>query len=71
MSAAQAAAGVRRAYRSLNLFQQLVSAVKAKVPKQELHGLMSGVVHGADAVKKQSAAEWPAWRTPTGTRGVL
>jgi hypothetical protein len=34
------------------LFQQLVSAVKAKVPKQELHGLMAGVVHGADAVKK-------------------
>jgi hypothetical protein len=57
------------------LFQQLLSAVKAKGLKQELHGLMAGVVHGAaaaayaDAVKKQSAVERPACRIPAGTRG--
>jgi hypothetical protein len=49
--------------------------VKAKGLKQELHGLMAGVVHGAaaaayaDAVKKQSAVERPACRIPAGTRG--
>jgi hypothetical protein len=46
----------------VNMFQQLLSAVKAK-------GRGSYTAPTADAVKKQSAVERPACRTPAGTRG--